>query len=212
MVMAISFPDEGRGAGFSYGEQAVRSQALETQARAGTVTDAPTPPLAPIDQLARLVREQRVVLIAAAVAEGLSAEEALECVQDALCTWLARSAREPAEAYPAALPLLRHMIRNTARNFRRRHRRLKPHRPLDLEVELASSESNAEALLAGAEASLRLHACVAELREVERAVIALRLLEERSGEDVAQALGLSRSHVDVLVHRAKLTLRACMAC
>jgi len=176
------------------------------------VTDDPTAPPAAIDQLAQLVREERAALIAGAVAEGLSAEEALECVQDALCTWLARSTREPAQAYPAVLPLLKHMVRNAARNFRRRHRRLKPHRALDLEVELGSGEDDAEALLAGAETSLRLHACVAELREVERAVIALRLLEERSGEDVAQALGLSRSHVDVLVHRAKLTLRACMRC
>ncbi|HMI90308.1 MAG TPA: sigma-70 family RNA polymerase sigma factor [Polyangiales bacterium] len=165
---------------------------------------------APIDQLSRIVGEQRASLIAGAVAEGLSAEEALECVQDALCTWLSRSAREPAAAYPAALALLKHMVRNAARNFRRRHRRLKPHRPLELDAELASSDGDAEALLTGAETSLRLHGCVAELREVERAVITLRLLEERSGEDVAQALGLSRNHVDVLVHRAKLTLRACM--
>jgi RNA polymerase sigma-70 factor (ECF subfamily) len=165
---------------------------------------------APIDQLAQLVREQRAALLASAVAEGLSAEEALECVQDALCTWLARSAQGSASGYPAALALLKHMVRNAARNFRRRHRRRRPHRALDLDAELASVDGNAEALLTVAETSLRLHSCVAELREVERAVITLRLLEERSGEDVAQALGLSRSHVDVLVHRAKLTLRACM--
>jgi RNA polymerase sigma-70 factor (ECF subfamily) len=172
------------------------------------VISAPTP--APIDQLAQLVREQRAALIAGAVAEGLNAEEALECVQDALCSWLARSASEPAGAYPAVLALLRQMVRNAARNFRRRHRRLKPHRALDFDNELAAGDSNAETLLAGVETALRLQVCVAELREVERAVITLRLLEERSGEDVAQALGLSRNHVDVLVHRAKLTLRACM--
>ena len=36
------------------------------------------------------------------------------------------------------------------------------------------------------------------------------MLEERPGEDVAAALGLSRGHVDVLLHRAKASLRVCM--
>jgi RNA polymerase sigma-70 factor (ECF subfamily) len=102
------------------------------------------------------------------------------------------------------------MVRNSARNWRRRHRRLKPHTEVDAEVALASADANAEELLETAEDQLRLQVCVAELRDVERAVVSLRLLEERSGEDVARALGLSRAHVDVLVHRAKATLRVCM--
>jgi RNA polymerase sigma-70 factor (ECF subfamily) len=167
----------------------------------------------PIDRLVQLVRADRTALVGVAVREGLSAEEALECVQDALCTWLARSAREAEHAAPphdVLLASLKHMVRNAARNFRRRHHRLKPHSAIDGEVDLAAAERDAEQLLDAAETSLRLQTCVAELREVERAVITLRLLEERSGEDVAQALGLTRAHVDVLVHRAKLTLRACM--
>ncbi len=52
--------------------------------------------------------------------------------------------------------------------------------------------------------------CVTELCGVQRAVVTLRLLEERSGEDVAESLGLTRGHVDVLVHRAKQALRVCM--
>jgi RNA polymerase sigma-70 factor (ECF subfamily) len=51
---------------------------------------------------------------------------------------------------------------------------------------------------------------VAELCSVQRAVVMLRLLDERSGEDVAEALGITRGHVDVLVHRAKAALRVCM--
>lgn len=167
----------------------------------------------PIDRLVQLVREDRAALIAVGVREGLNAEEALECVQDALCTWLARSARgvEPGDLeHDVLLASLKHMVRNAARNSRRRHHRLKPHRAIDGEVELAAAARDAEQLLDAAETSLRLQTCVAELREVERAVITLRLLEERSGEDVAQALGLTRAHVDVLVHRAKLTLRVCM--
>jgi RNA polymerase sigma-70 factor (ECF subfamily) len=164
----------------------------------------------PLEQLAQLVRLERGALVAVAVREGLTAEEALECVQDALCTWLVRLQRESAQAHPAAVAALKLTVKNAARNRRRLHRMLKPHSIVDAEHELAASDQNAEQLLSTAETSLRLKTCVAELREVERAVVTLRLLEERSGEDVAQALGLSRAHVDVLVHRAKLTLRVCM--
>ena len=38
----------------------------------------------------------------------------------------------------------------------------------------------------------------------------LRMLEERPGEDVARALGISSGHVAVLLHRAKAALRTCM--
>lgn len=38
----------------------------------------------------------------------------------------------------------------------------------------------------------------------------LRLLDEQYGDDVAAALGLSRGHVDVLLHRARASRRACL--
>jgi RNA polymerase sigma-70 factor (ECF subfamily) len=82
------------------------------------------------------------------------------------------------------------------------------HEPVD---ELAAPERDAEALLVEARDVARLHACVARLRGPQRDAILLRLLEERPGEDVAAELGLTRGHVDVLVHRAKAALRACMA-
>ena len=159
--------------------------------------------------LGQLVREQRAALLRVAVREGLRPEEALECVQDALCTWLSR---HPAEQPPREVWIaqLKHMVRNAARNGRRRHFRLRPHVPIDDASVADESAQGAERLLDDAETALRLQVCVSQLREVERAVVTLRLLEEHSGEDVARMLGLSRSHVDVLVHRAKLTLRVCM--
>ena len=48
------------------------------------------------------------------------------------------------------------------------------------------------------------------LCDTQRAVVSLRLLEERRGEDVAEALGISRAYVDVLLHRAKRSLTSCM--
>jgi RNA polymerase sigma-70 factor, ECF subfamily len=61
-----------------------------------------------------------------------------------------------------------------------------------------------------AEEHVRLRACVAELCEVQRAVITLRMLEEQPGDDVGRALGISSNHVAVLLLRAKNALRACM--
>jgi RNA polymerase sigma-70 factor (ECF subfamily) len=166
----------------------------------------------PLEQLDSLLRDRRGALVAAARDEGLRGDEAVECVQDALCTWL-RAERDgtlPASAEARAATAFT-MVRNTARNRRRRHHRAMPHVPADgpEAATPAAEEPDAESLLAAAEDTIRLRACLATLCTVQRAVT-LRFLEERSGEDVATALGLSRGHVDVLVHRAKASLRACM--
>ena len=160
-------------------------------------------------ELSALVRQHRAELVGVARRQGLRPEEALECVQDALYTWLVQRRREPAPTLHA-LQTLKHIVKNAARNGRRRHHRLRPHLALDQVAELTHASADAEQLVSEAETRLRLQVCVAQLREVERAVVSLRLLEERSGEDVANLLGISRAHVDVLVHRAKATLRVCM--
>ncbi len=169
-------------------------------------------PLEELDALLR-GRGRRTALLAAARDEGVGAEDALECVQDALCTWL-RAEREgglPAAREARAATAFT-MVRNAARNARRRHVRSKPHLPVDADGPgaLATGDPGAEELLAMAEETVRLRACLASLCSLQRAVVTLRLLEERSGEDVAEALGVSRGYVDVLVHRAKASLRACM--
>jgi RNA polymerase sigma-70 factor (ECF subfamily) len=158
-----------------------------------------------LDRLSRIVRQERAALVAVARGEGLDPEEAVECVQDALATHLSRDEVD-AEHEVASLKTI---VKNAARNFRRAHRRRMPHAPIE-EATLPAIDPNAEALLAHAEDVVRLRACVAELCSIQRAVITLRLLEERSGEDVAAQLGITRKHVDVLVHRAKASLRVCM--
>lgn len=181
----------------------------------------------PLAELDGIVRAHRGDLSAVARSEGLSAEEALECVQDALCTYLSRDPKAPpppsadddgggagaAETLlgpeQQALATIKTIVRNAARNFRRRHRRLKPHEPIDVDHE-PLTPATVEDLVAHAEDVVRLRACVASLCSVQRAVVMLRLLEERSGEDAAAALGLTRGHVDVVVHRAKAALRVCM--
>lgn len=158
-----------------------------------------------LERLDRVVRGERVRLAGVARGEGLTPEEALEAVQDALCTFLASETERATEAETQAT--LTVMVRNAARNARRRHHRALPHLT---EHELAADEADAEALLAHAEDVVRLQACVASLCTIQRSVVMLRLLEEQNGEDVARALGVTRGHVDVLVHRAKASLRVCM--
>ncbi len=163
----------------------------------------------PLERLTALVRAQRGALMAAARAEGASGEDAVDCVEDALLTFLRleRAGELPA-AGPAQIAAVFTMVRNAARNLRRSHRRSRPH---DADVELAAPDDLvADELLARAEETVRLRACLAELCSLQRAVVTLRLLDERSGEDVAEELGLARGYVDVLVHRAKANLRACM--
>jgi RNA polymerase sigma-70 factor (ECF subfamily) len=159
----------------------------------------------PFERLVRIAREERGVLVAAARAEGLAAEDALEAVQDAIATFLTTTPERDTPGETRATLIT--MTRNAARNARRRHHRALPH---VTDHEVPASDADAEALVAHAEDVVRLQACVASLCTIQRSVVMLRLLEERSGEDVATMLGVTRGHVDVLVHRAKASLRVCM--
>jgi RNA polymerase sigma-70 factor (ECF subfamily) len=131
-------------------------------------------------------------------------------VHDALCTFLDLGLRGelPADATQQAA-LLAGILVNTARNRRRRHYLARPHAALEA-VEPGGDGPSTETLVAHAEECVRLRACMRRLCETQRTVVMMRLLEERPGEDVAAALGLTRGHVDVLLHRAKASLRVCM--
>jgi RNA polymerase sigma-70 factor, ECF subfamily len=160
-----------------------------------------------LEEISRLVRERRAALAALARAEGVSPEDAVDCVQEGLCTFLSRIDKLPADRadWHASLAV---MVRNAARNRRRRRYLAQPHTGLG--ATLAADQPLTDETLARAEEQVRLHACVAELCETQKAVVTLRMLEERPGEDVARALGISAAHVAVLLHRAKLALRVCM--
>src|SRR5262249_40318597 len=124
----FSHAEEGRGSAESYGRKIAS-------------TRDPTH----VDTLERLrhLSRHRAALVGIARSEGLTAEESLECVQDALVTMLSR---EESENAVAALKLT---VRNAARNFRRRHRRAQPHSEVD--DTFASEGENAEALVSHAE-------------------------------------------------------------
>jgi len=161
--------------------------------------------------LDRVVREQRVGLAGLARRQGLGAEDAFDCVHDALCTFLQLAQRAEVPRNPSEHgPFLAGIVVNAARNMRRRHRLARPHDELDA-IQQEDGAPSTESLVARAEDHVRLRSCVDRLCETQRTVVMMRLLEERHGEDVAAALGLTRGHVDVLLHRAKASLLVCMA-
>jgi RNA polymerase sigma-70 factor (ECF subfamily) len=163
-----------------------------------------------LEAVGRLAREKRAALAGLARREGLGAEDAVDCVHDALCGFLEMAQRGEVAASPSEqASFLAGMVVNVARNRRRRHTVARVHKTQDA-LEKDDDRPTTEALLAHAEDCVRLRGCVARLCEKQRTVVMRRLLEERPGEDVASALGLTRGHVDVLLHRAKASLRVCM--
>lgn len=143
--------------------------------------------------------------------EGLSAADARDAVQEGLCAFLQLPrARGLVDRREEGVRLLSTIVRNAARNMRRRHHRSRPHDPL--EDALSDAEApTLEALLIRSEEHARVVACVELLAEAQRQVLTLRLLDGWTGEEVARALGLTPGHVAVLLHRARRGIRRCLA-
>jgi RNA polymerase sigma-70 factor (ECF subfamily) len=164
-----------------------------------------------LEDLSRVVRSQRAALAAVARSEGVTAEDAVDCVQEGLCTLLELAQRGAATLEgDDARHMLATIVRNVARNRRRRHAFARPHEDLDADERPDGQQLSADESIARAEEHVRLRACVEELCAIQKAVVTLRLLEEQPGEDVAGVLGISAGYVAVLLHRAKRELRACM--
>jgi RNA polymerase sigma-70 factor (ECF subfamily) len=100
------------------------------------------------------------------------------------------------------------IVKNAARNARRRHYRAKPHVPLD--EDLVSDLARADQAVERAETAGLLAGCMADLGDIHRSVVTLRILEELSGDEAASELGLTPNHVGVLLHRARKQLEQCM--
>jgi RNA polymerase sigma-70 factor, ECF subfamily len=165
-----------------------------------------------LEWVGELVHRHRQELAGVARAEGLTAEDAFDAVQDAFQTFITLPAAHPlVDAGDESRRLLITLTRNVARNRRRLHARAKPHSgDAALLAALPAAAAGADELIAAAENRIRLHRCVQTLADVQRAVVTLRMLDEVPGEDVAQALGIAPGHVAVLLHRAKLNLLSCM--
>lgn len=160
----------------------------------------------------RLVHANRLSLVAVARHEGLGAEDALDAVQEAFQTFLARpEASRLVEEPEQARHLLTTITRNLARNRRRVHAVARPHLGDAVTLDaLPADVADVEETLAAAEQHVRLAGCMLTLAEIPRTVVTLRMLDELPGEDVARLLGVSPGHVAVMLHRAKASLLTCM--
>src|SRR5262245_9838009 len=165
-----------------------------------------------LEWVTRLVHMHRVRLYGLARREGLREQDALNCVQDALQTFLLLpQARQLVESTDDSIKLLSVLVRNHARNRRRRHEVARPHDSGDEALALLTAEAQpADELIAQAEDFALMVGCLDHLGKLQRAVVSLRMLDEVDGEDVGAMLGLPPSHVAVLLHRAKQNLRSCM--
>ncbi|HEU0030128.1 MAG TPA: sigma-70 family RNA polymerase sigma factor [Kofleriaceae bacterium] len=162
------------------------------------------------DWVAGLARDHASRLAAIARREGLGAADALDIVQDAFRTLLARSDSDALRDRPDdAARVLSTIVRNAARNARRRHHRSREHVELD-DAPLASTGPSPLDALEQATEAAQVVGCMAKLGDAHRHVVTLRVLEELSGEEAASALGLTPGHVAVLLHRARKELERCM--
>lgn len=159
-----------------------------------------------------LARLHTRALAGVARAEGLSADEALDAVQEAFGTFLdLPEARILVGQEIDSRRLLSAIVRNAARNMRRRAFRQWPHYELSESPELADDVPGVEELLSRAEDELRLMGCVSKLSDLQQRIVRLRMLEELSGADVARELGLRPDHVATLLYRAKKELFRCVS-
>jgi RNA polymerase sigma-70 factor, ECF subfamily len=91
-----------------------------------------------VDWIGGLARDHAGRLAAIARREGASAIDALDLVQDAFHTLLERPEAITLRDKPEeAAHLLTAIVRNAARNARRRHHRAKPHEDVEIAVEAA---------------------------------------------------------------------------
>jgi RNA polymerase sigma-70 factor (ECF subfamily) len=162
------------------------------------------------DWITGLARDHAGRLAGLARREGVSPSDALDVVQDAFHMLLGRPDISALRSRPAdAARLLSVIVRNAARNLRRRHHLARPHIALEDEV-LAAGEPRPDDALDQAATVVQLAGCLSELGDVHRQIVTLRVLEELSGEEAARALGLTANHVAVLLHRARKQLERCM--
>jgi RNA polymerase sigma-70 factor (ECF subfamily) len=162
------------------------------------------------DWIAGLARDHAGRLAALARREGVGAIDALDVVQDAFHTLLGRPDIARLQHRPVeAARLLSAIVRNAARNLRRRHHRARPHVDVDAAA-LVDAERLPDDALEHAATVVQLAGCLSKLGAVHRQIVTLRVLEELSGEEAAHALGLTTNHVAVLLHRARKELERCM--
>lgn len=160
--------------------------------------------------VARLVHAHRARLLAYAVRRGLSAEDALDVVQDSFVPFLKLpQARNIAHLEEDSLKMLTVLVRHTLLNHKRKLARRQDGMLLDDDNFASNPRLDSETLVAQAEELARLRGCIFRMAELQRRVVTLSLLDEHSHERIAQILEISETYARVLMHRAREHLRHC---
>jgi RNA polymerase sigma-70 factor, ECF subfamily len=159
-----------------------------------------------------LVRSHRAALVRAAMAEGLLAQEALDAVQEAFATFIQRREwRALPRDIDDAPKLLTTLVKNHARNLRRKHsRKDEGMDALTGNAEVDTAWRQLDELMIEAEEHLKLTGCIATLKEVQRTIVTARFFEGASGLEVADEMGITPGNVAVILHRAREQLRGCL--
>lgn len=136
--------------------------------------------------------------------------EEVRRVQEAFFTFLTlpdadRLAAREDEAGRLLATLVAHAALNQRRKVERRGEL-----PEEAAPEQEAALPSADALVEAAEQRVGLVRCVERLGRMQRAVVQLRLVDERPGEEVSEVLGVSPQHVRVLLFRARQRLRECL--
>lgn len=157
-----------------------------------------------------LVHTHRERLLAYARRRGLSAEDALDAVQDGFVSFLRLpEARAIAHEGDDALKLLTVIVRHNLQNHLSKSRRRGRARAL-IEAEAAQlDDERSDVLIARAEELTRVKGCIERMGHLQRQVVMLSLLDEQPRDAVAKLLGISDGYVRVLLHRAREHIRAC---
>lgn len=195
-------------------EPEIRSQTvLGIMTQTGPLADGEAALHAPtgfLGWVAQLVHAHRARLLAYAVRRGLSAEDALDVVQDSFISFLKLpQARDIAHLDEDSLKMLTVLVRHTLLNHKRKLAR-RQYGSLPADDSIASDKFlDSETLVSQAEELARLRGCILRMAELQRRVVTLSLLDEHSHEIVSQILDISESYARVLLHRARDHMRNC---
>ncbi|WP_284537362.1 RNA polymerase sigma factor [Pleomorphomonas sp. T1.2MG-36] len=138
----------------------------------------------------------------------LDAGEADDAVQDALIgVWRHASRFDPTKA--ALSTWLYRIVVNRCIDIRRQRFRW-PWSPIDEADDVPSGDIAADRALAGAEALRDVGAVIASLPPRQRMALMLATVGDRTAEEIAALLGVSRPAAEQLIARARRTIRAAM--
>ena len=166
--------------------------------------------------LRRIVEANTRKLYRAARGMGHSSEEADDLVQDVFLTFM--TSLDRFEGRSAVSTWLYGILLRKVQERRRQVTRERTHDPIDEAWEASFKADgtwlrqpvDAESALTGRQMGAAIRDCMAGLPGPARDVFVLRQIEELSAEEVRNVLDLTITHIGVLLHRARLRMRACL--